>query len=709
MTEGVRTPNVPLGTQLSEFLGHEIVGGQRSIKRFPRSAVLGVYDALAGGAGGGVVFTTKSQADSHLAYAANIMAWVVTDPNPALNGSYQKQGVSGAGSWLRVADLPNELITLSVTGGTADAIVAIASPQVPSQPISKLFLLTPEFDNTGPAAVTITGMNGGAPISITNVLGSSLAAHSLVAGSPVLMMWQSGHLQLLVSLPVDASGVLYDVLAARDDASGYASAASDFADSAQASASALGNQVHQYDTRAMAIAATIPAVLNFVRTLGYASAGIGGALYVRGATSPGSFTSNGGAVTWVLASQQLDICMFGADPTASADSASAINLACSTGKPLYIPDGTYLIGSVVNLGSTVGVSASLYGRGQYAAVFQRAPTYTSGHILNIDNPSGPCSITGLRINNASGIINTTNGAGIHLGLATDITIRNVDIWNGATGLYVDGDTSARVVVDNFRYIQDSVYGVVNDSFYGIAIVGQHHFDLYFTNCVIISTAGAAHTLQTGIYIDCADGLQFANVSIGGPNVGIHVAGTGSKNVDDIYFVNCLVDNVKQPVIVNGFNAPHAYMNIRFSACHFNGQNSAGSADGVTIAGDADGVQLIGCNINLAYGNGIVIGAGNAYDGAPKRQIIVSDNIISDNNLSNSGGFAGISVADGATGFTITGNSIGNRAAGHQYYGVRVGNSCGNFILAANNCVGNVTAGILVGSSAFNYANANNIG
>lgn len=71
------------------------------------------------------------------------------------------------------------------------------------------------------------------------------------------------------------------VLAARDIAAAAAS-------SATASASALGNQVHQYDTRDIAIGATVPSGVNLVRLMGYAVAGDTGAsmIYQRVASAP---------------------------------------------------------------------------------------------------------------------------------------------------------------------------------------------------------------------------------------------------------------------------------------------------------------------------------------------------------------------------------------------------------------------------------------
>jgi hypothetical protein len=52
MAEGIRSPNLPLGTTIGEFVGHEITGGVRSLKRFTSDSVLGpiqsaVDDAIA--------------------------------------------------------------------------------------------------------------------------------------------------------------------------------------------------------------------------------------------------------------------------------------------------------------------------------------------------------------------------------------------------------------------------------------------------------------------------------------------------------------------------------------------------------------------------------------------------------------------------------------------------------------------------------------
>jgi len=55
---------------------------------------------------GVIVFPTKVAADADLNWPVLTQAWVVADPITAVDGIYQKQGLVGSGSWLRVGDLP---------------------------------------------------------------------------------------------------------------------------------------------------------------------------------------------------------------------------------------------------------------------------------------------------------------------------------------------------------------------------------------------------------------------------------------------------------------------------------------------------------------------------------------------------------------------------------------------------------------------------
>jgi hypothetical protein len=352
--DGIRTPNYPLGTTIGEFLGHEIVGNTRSFRRYTYAQVLGPLEALASGVqvGGGLVFTSKAQADANLVYGAFQLALVTNDANTALNGIYQKSGASGTGSWGRVADLPNEVIAMTVTGGTGDAITVGMSPQVPTNPGAKVYTLTPTAANTG-----TTTING---IVLKSAANTNLAANALLADIQVWIGWAGDHYQLMVSTPVDATGILNDAQAAAAAAAGAATAAA-------SSASALANQVHQYDTRAQAVAATIPTgVTNIIVKREAAGYPLSNAPYVPGTSAGPRAFQEAGSHWW-----ELDLTggqIFGAwcgikgDGTFDDTTAFALmrTIGNATGAAMVLPKGDIMLTAGIlidwNYGGAEGVN-----------------------------------------------------------------------------------------------------------------------------------------------------------------------------------------------------------------------------------------------------------------------------------------------------------------------------------------------------------------
>lgn len=246
----------------------------------------GTYlESLLNGSAAGLAYASFALISADLSPAANALATVYGDTTPANNGMYVKVGASGSGAWTRIGDLPNGIIRLTVTGGTGDAIIA-TSPETPTVPGAKLYLLTVAASNT---VATTIAVNGALAVPIKNAFGVDLAAGSLVIGSQVLMAWAVDHYQLLISAVVDGTAILASVVAS-------ASAASTSATAAASSASALGNQVHQYDTRALAVAATIPTGVLTVKVTRYATGHpLSFATYVPGTSSgPGAFQEAGG-------------------------------------------------------------------------------------------------------------------------------------------------------------------------------------------------------------------------------------------------------------------------------------------------------------------------------------------------------------------------------------------------------------------------------
>src|SRR5260370_26357615 len=98
-------------------------------------------ETLLSGSGAAVSYASVALLNANIAYPANTLALVYNDPAPANNGLYEKSGATGLGFWIRIGDLPNAIVRLTVTGGTGDAIIASAMEN-PTAPGSKLYLLT---------------------------------------------------------------------------------------------------------------------------------------------------------------------------------------------------------------------------------------------------------------------------------------------------------------------------------------------------------------------------------------------------------------------------------------------------------------------------------------------------------------------------------------------------------------------------------------
>ena len=131
---------------------------------------------------GGLVFPDKAAADASLGYPAYTMAWVIKDAIVANNGVYRKVGASGAGSWLRLADLPYSFIIATDAGaGTANAIQATTSIPVSSSAL--VWMNVFEANTASPVTVSF---NGGTALTMKTNGGNNIAVGGLVAGMIVM-------------------------------------------------------------------------------------------------------------------------------------------------------------------------------------------------------------------------------------------------------------------------------------------------------------------------------------------------------------------------------------------------------------------------------------------------------------------------------------------------------------------------------------------
>ena len=370
--------------------------GPNPVSKSDATALFTRYESLLNGSAAGLAYATLALLNADLAHAANVLAIVYGDATPANNGLYVKAGTSGAGSWSRIGDLPNGIIRLTVTGGTGDAIIATA-PETPTVPGAKLYLLTPTANNT---TATTIAVNGGSPVSIKNAFGVDLAAGSLINGSQVLMASAVGNYQLLISAVVDGTAILATVVADMNAAATSATAAA-------ASASALGNQVHQYDTHALAVAATIPSGINGLHIFGYYAIGDGGASsYVKVGSAPshpGKLQSADGA-WWEIKENALNPMMFGAKrDTAGFDSWQAFSDCIATidaqagsdsvrhGGQLRLPNGQYETSKPI-VSNTPGMR--VIGDGELTSVIKAQAGFVGGYVFT-HTPSGTAGMAGV--------------------------------------------------------------------------------------------------------------------------------------------------------------------------------------------------------------------------------------------------------------------------------------------------------------------------
>lgn len=111
--------------------------------------------------------------------------YVYADPDPTKNGVYTWTG----SAWVRQRGLPEQLATLTVTGGTANAIIATADTGVDLGQAVAVFI-TPTSTNTG--AVTING------IDVVDASGNALGASQFVAGQGYFLQKVAGQYRVAI-------------------------------------------------------------------------------------------------------------------------------------------------------------------------------------------------------------------------------------------------------------------------------------------------------------------------------------------------------------------------------------------------------------------------------------------------------------------------------------------------------------------------------
>lgn len=262
-------------------------------------------------ANGGLIYSVKANMLSDLAHNQYTSAWVVQDPIAANNGIYQKQGISGFGTWNRIADLPYSFIIASDVGaGSANNIQATTSI-----PVTSSALVWVRLSRSNDGTPVYISFNGGSPLRIKANSGSDPLSGALTAGMFVIGIVAGTIFQLISD---QASAAIQAACeAARDAAQSFANAA------AAVMTTVLDPQ---FGNVAAAQLYNPTAAPTYIRTAGYIASGDGGgALYKKVATQP----SHAGKIQ-IASGQWYELCesvptleMFGAKGDAISNDTTA--------------------------------------------------------------------------------------------------------------------------------------------------------------------------------------------------------------------------------------------------------------------------------------------------------------------------------------------------------------------------------------------------
>jgi hypothetical protein len=393
------------------------------------------------------------------------------------------------------------------------------------------------------------------------------------------------------------------------------------------------NTMSDFDTRADAIAATIPGTVNVLRIAGYAAPGdLGGALYKRVASQPahnGKIQSADGT-WWEIAERVFTVHMFGGAGDDTADNSAALASALGAGgnyPRVYFPAGSYKFSSTVSFTMPNTVSTiSLFGDGPDVTILRWPNTgngiaITAGgntqgfHFQDLTFSTGVAGGgTGIDINQTSGGTNSSSftnlvfrgsdgyqAANYWATAANLLRVSNVafekvfvsgPVTTAGNGVTFAGTVGAAPGVFNFTDCTFNFLG--NGVTYGAYAQGATFKGCNFTNNTngISVTAGA--TGQDQLAVSCC---QFG-INNGG--AGISLLGS----VRDLNVSGCLFLFDNASAIYYGAGNIASIRGNNFSA--------GGTVNGIAInvqANDANHMGMIDGNTFFNIGNAILLATG----------------------------------------------------------------------------------------------------
>jgi hypothetical protein len=429
----------------------------------------------------------------------------------------------------------------------------------------------------------------------------------------------------------------------------------------------------------------LPLSTGVTGTLGIANGGTGATTASAALTAMSFVASGTGAVARTATSKLSDwvsVLDYGADPTGSSDSASAINAAITASSGIvYFPAGTYKINSGI---SWTKNGITLIGNGASSTIINA--NFTTGDIISVgDGTANPVGngITELQITCAAV---HTSGAAIRFRNGHNCWIDHVNFGsNQSINIQFDGGTS------QFIYRASNIE--INGGSYGI-ILGS---DGTLVQNTWVSDAVIYGCTSNGILLLNNSGTYWSRIDIGsGSGIGFATYPATGKVVEATYCTDVWCDSMANggwSIITNGGNVTEFYVTKGWASSCGNGTN----ANGILIgpgSGIVNDVDLDCFTSHANYGDGIYVNGGtNVTIRSPK---------INNNSFGSAGTFHGIAIANSTSYWQIIAgySSLGGYyAANKQGYGVFIGTGCTNYLIEGVNCSSNTTGSISDNSAA----------
>lgn len=191
----------------------------------PKSEIIQLLEEMIFGASvPAVIKLTRAALFAITPPSENYGGQVLNDPNPAYNGYYARSGAA----WIKGRNFADTLSRMTVTGGTANAVAALASEAIPGATVVA-YVIKPALTNTGP--VTINGK------ALRNVNGAALALGEFPAGRMIMFTDEGATYQMVSDPAVDA--LLAQAIDLAGETAGFRNEAEGFRDEAAGFAAGL--------------------------------------------------------------------------------------------------------------------------------------------------------------------------------------------------------------------------------------------------------------------------------------------------------------------------------------------------------------------------------------------------------------------------------------------------------------------------------------